>query len=426
MGAVLVVVLVVMWVVYAIPHIAVRRDVMGQSHRRSRERAMTAPRDLTDRIHAPRQSIPHHETRMAMTDPVLRARPGDPTSRPRLLGVTTGVERTVAAGEVSELAVAPAEITSTNSHQSDAGAAISEGRGVSIKGPVTRPRFTAMRRRAARKDTDRAAEKAATESRTRPASSKARLRKIRGVVLLGLCALVILSLILALTGVVSWWTPVLSFVVTAIYVVQLRRVAVAEQASSAQRTRERGARVSHATRRLFPPSRSGLQARVAAMASTGHDAGVPVLSEAVPETKAEIESEDLDQDLDDLDVVRTPRSVLPDDEWTPIPTPAPRYLLQGEVDDLEARHQDYLRAIQAHDVHARLQERRTLRASLPWECEDVEEQEAADEAAPLRGARNSAGSANAGDSRALTSADPQVSSVAAALDLDGVLARRRA
>lgn len=80
LGAVLLVLLLLLWVAYALPHIAQRREVMGRA--RSAERTEVSPtaRDLSAVVRSRR---PSREVSAPMTEDRLLLRPADPTRRPR-------------------------------------------------------------------------------------------------------------------------------------------------------------------------------------------------------------------------------------------------------------------------------------------------------------------------------------------------------
>ncbi|MBV7433276.1 hypothetical protein KRX53_08100 [Dermabacteraceae bacterium TAE3-ERU5] len=90
-------------------------------------------------------------------------------------------------------------------------------------------------------------------------------------------------------------------------------------------------------------------------------------------------------------------------EWTPVPVPAPAYQLRGEVEDLSARHDSYLRDVYSRELSQ--PKPFATSAQMPFEDEDLEEQEARAEWA-----------------------EAAVASLPAAVDLqlDDVLERRRA
>lgn len=80
LGAVLFALLLLIWVAYALPRIAARRDVMGRARSAEVAESSAAARDLSAAVHARRSS---REVSPPMTQDRLLLRPADPTSRPR-------------------------------------------------------------------------------------------------------------------------------------------------------------------------------------------------------------------------------------------------------------------------------------------------------------------------------------------------------
>lgn len=80
LGAVLFALLLLVWLAYAVPRIAERRDVMGQTRPIDLSRDSGTARDLTEAAHLRRRSSEVHAD---MSDNRLLSRPSDPTSRPR-------------------------------------------------------------------------------------------------------------------------------------------------------------------------------------------------------------------------------------------------------------------------------------------------------------------------------------------------------
>ncbi len=80
LGAVLFALLLFVWLAYAVPRIAERRDVMGQTRPIDLSRDSGTARDLTEAAHLRRRSSEVHAD---MSDNRLLSRPSDPTSRPR-------------------------------------------------------------------------------------------------------------------------------------------------------------------------------------------------------------------------------------------------------------------------------------------------------------------------------------------------------
>ncbi len=80
LGAVLFALLLLVWLLYAVPRIAERRDLMGQARAVDLSRDSRAARDLTDAAHHRRRDP---EVHAAMPENRLLTRPVDPTRRPR-------------------------------------------------------------------------------------------------------------------------------------------------------------------------------------------------------------------------------------------------------------------------------------------------------------------------------------------------------
>ncbi|MDO5662879.1 MAG: hypothetical protein Q4G40_09300 [Brachybacterium sp.] len=81
LGAVLFALLLLMWICYAVPRIAERRDVMGASRAAERMNASPIARPLALRSASPRHD---HEVSFAMNHNRLLKRPADPTRRTRV------------------------------------------------------------------------------------------------------------------------------------------------------------------------------------------------------------------------------------------------------------------------------------------------------------------------------------------------------
>lgn len=79
LGAVLFASLIVLWLVYALPRTAQRRDVMGRARATERVEVSTAARDLSAAVRSRRS----REVTAHMSDDRLLLRPADPTRRPR-------------------------------------------------------------------------------------------------------------------------------------------------------------------------------------------------------------------------------------------------------------------------------------------------------------------------------------------------------
>ncbi|GAA1320850.1 hypothetical protein GCM10009592_00540 [Brachybacterium rhamnosum] len=80
LGAVLFALLLLLWVLYALPRTAGRRDVMGRARRTESAPVDAKSRDLSAAVHSRRTS---REVSPPMTQDRLLLRPADPTSRPR-------------------------------------------------------------------------------------------------------------------------------------------------------------------------------------------------------------------------------------------------------------------------------------------------------------------------------------------------------
>ena len=80
LGAVLFALLLLLWVAYALPRTASRRDVMGRARAAERTEISPAARDLSAVVLSRR---PTREASASMSQDRLLLRPADPTSRPR-------------------------------------------------------------------------------------------------------------------------------------------------------------------------------------------------------------------------------------------------------------------------------------------------------------------------------------------------------
>ena len=80
LGAVLFGLLLLLWVAYALPRTARRRDVMGRARAAELTEMTAEARDLSEAVHTRRSS---REVNAAMPQDRLLLRPADPTSRPR-------------------------------------------------------------------------------------------------------------------------------------------------------------------------------------------------------------------------------------------------------------------------------------------------------------------------------------------------------
>lgn len=81
LGAVLFGVLLLLWLAYALPRTASRRDVMGRARAADHAEMSSQARDLSAAVHARRSSSP--EVNPSMSQDRLLLRPADPTRRPR-------------------------------------------------------------------------------------------------------------------------------------------------------------------------------------------------------------------------------------------------------------------------------------------------------------------------------------------------------
>ncbi len=80
LGAVLFALLIVLWLAYALPRTAARREVLGRAREIESADVSASARDLSDVVRARR---PSPEETPHMTDDRLLLRPADPTRRPR-------------------------------------------------------------------------------------------------------------------------------------------------------------------------------------------------------------------------------------------------------------------------------------------------------------------------------------------------------
>lgn len=103
LGAVIFALLVGLWILYAVPHIAERRRVLGEVEAMGQQRVSHTARDLTTvcRSHSEK---PREATHMRDTRSLLR--PADPTRRPRFDSLGTGPE-------IGEAVIAPESKAST-------------------------------------------------------------------------------------------------------------------------------------------------------------------------------------------------------------------------------------------------------------------------------------------------------------------------
>lgn len=81
LGAVLFGILLLLWLAYALPRTASRREVMGRTHAADHAEMSSQARDLSAAVHARRTSSP--EVNPSMSQDRLLLRPADPTRRPR-------------------------------------------------------------------------------------------------------------------------------------------------------------------------------------------------------------------------------------------------------------------------------------------------------------------------------------------------------
>ncbi|MCL6421809.1 hypothetical protein Bequi_00165 [Brachybacterium sp. JHP9] len=79
LGAVLIALLLLLWIGYAVPRTAARRDVMGAAHQVERSRESATARDLSAAI----RTLPRAHEVSPMTEDRMLLRPADPTRRPR-------------------------------------------------------------------------------------------------------------------------------------------------------------------------------------------------------------------------------------------------------------------------------------------------------------------------------------------------------
>ena len=80
LGAVLFGILLLLWLTYALPRTASRRDVMGRARAADEAEMTSQARDLSAAVHARRTTA---EVNPAMSQDRLLLRPADPTRRPR-------------------------------------------------------------------------------------------------------------------------------------------------------------------------------------------------------------------------------------------------------------------------------------------------------------------------------------------------------
>lgn len=83
LGAVLFGILLLLWLAYALPRTASRRDVMGRTRAADEAEMSSQARDLSAAVHARRTSTESIEGNPPMSQDRLLLRPADPTSRPR-------------------------------------------------------------------------------------------------------------------------------------------------------------------------------------------------------------------------------------------------------------------------------------------------------------------------------------------------------
>ncbi|MGP9695135.1 hypothetical protein ACT3TZ_11020 [Brachybacterium sp. AOP25-B2-12] len=197
------------------------------------------------------------------------------------------------------------------------------------------------------------------ESFDEPAPSRSR-SLLRGV-LVGLTGVSVAGLVLAVTGVIAWWIPVVPAVALVAFVLGLRRAELVR--------RERARRDASRARR----ARTLAATAPVEVESAPAEVVEPVPAAPIAQTPTDVER-----------AIARPAPAAR--EWTPRPVPRPAYALRGDVEDLATRHHAHRESV--------------LGISTAYEDEDVEADEAVREE--------------------LESAAP-----AADLDLDAILARRR-
>lgn len=168
-------------------------------------------------------------------------------------------------------------------------------------------------------------------------------RRARGVLRIVLALLLVAvaaSVALAVMSLIPWWAAAIAGGVLVIYLIGLRRAEIER--------RNRAARAARIARQ---------EAAAVAAAAREREA----------EEKARAEERARREETSSRRAEETPVRAAAPGEWTPRPVPVPTYRLRGEVEDMGTRHASHRESI--------------LGRPQRFEREDVEEQEARDEAA---------------------------------------------
>lgn len=272
LGAVLFGLLLLLWVAYALPRTAGRREVMGRARETELTEISSGTRDLSEAVHARRSS---REVNAAMSQDRLLLRPADPTSRPRFDAVPG--------------------------------------------------------------------------ARIDLLEERARARRLMKVVLVGMIAITLALVGLAVAQILTWWVPAIAVIALTTYLLGLRRAEL-----------ERRARVTRAATLARQERAQRETSRRAASAGSQSAAEEPT------GTTAQTDSAPVRREPLEATTERAAHQVTAAGEWTPRPVPAPTYALRGEVDDLATRHAAHRQSMQS--------------ATVPLESDSVEELEAVDEA----------------------------------------------
>ena len=377
LGAVLFAGLLLLWLVYALPRTASRREVMGRARAADEAEMSSQARDLSAAVHARRSSA---EVTSPMSQDRLLMRPADPTRRPRFdaepgtrvdLGEERGrsrrLMRTVLIGLIAATAVlVVAAVTQLLPWWTPLLTALALGvflaglrrAELDRRARRTRAATRARREQAEAETARRRATGAAPQPSTRVdlGEERGRSRRLMRTVLIGLIAATAVLVVAAVTQLLPWWTPLLTALALGVFLAGLRRAELdrrARRTRAATRARREQAEAETARRRATGAAPQPSTRELPAPSETA-SVTAPASSAASPAvTDLEAASE------------RAAQQVTRPGEWTPRPVPRPTYALRGEVDDLASRHAAHRRTM--------------LPESVPLESAHVEEAEAVEE-----------------------------------------------
>jgi hypothetical protein len=307
LGALLFAMLLVVWIGYALPRTAARRELMGQAREVEKSRDSQTARVLS----SANRSRPAAREVSSMPEDRLLLRPADPTRRPRFDD---------APGQ--RMGHLPTPESPDASRRRAVGPSADEGS------------RTAEPSRAARRNT-------------------VLLRSV----LAALATLTVVIAVLAGLSVLPAWAVILPVAALAAYLAGLRRTelerrrlthAASERADTAAEHHTRARRAS-----VTAPSTPAAEARTTSTASTVKDeardrATTPAPAGAAPATAAESPEDEgtaLGRKIEDA-----AEDVVAPGSWIPRPVPRPTYTLHGEVEDLASRHAEHRRSVAARPV----------------------------------------------------------------------------